>query len=771
MSESIPGARSDIESRFTTAPRSVRVLFVILLVSLAGLTLSTVLRSHEGRIVLLDNWLFDALTLGASALVAARGIYIRAERSAWLLIGAGMASAGIGDVLFAVLVPDGHSPSIADPAYLAFYPLVYAGLVVLLRVRRPGLPAAIWLDGCTAGLTLAAVVAAIAFGPISASIGGSQTAVLVGLAYPAGDLLLLALAVGSLTAVGWRSDPRWALLVTGLALYALADIHYLFRTGDGTFTEGYLPDAGWPAAFVLIAAASWMKPVARADRSLPRLAILIPPLVCTVTAVGLLVLDHTLPIPLLAVLLSAFTIVAVAGRLVMSFNQISALADSHQQARTDELTTLANRRAVTTALSTYSFTHVLQSGPTPMTGPGLLLMDLDRFKEINDSLGHHVGDRLLVQVADRLSRSVRSGELLARLGGDEFAVVLPAGADTGTAHALAERLIDALRAPFDLEEITVHVAASIGIALCPEHCNRPDELLQRADVAMYRAKSTKSSIVVYDAEQDAHILDRARTIEELRTAITAGQLTCHYQPKVDTSDGTVCSVEALVRWKHPTRGLLLPEEFLVHAEQAGLMRPLTTIVLELALRQARRWRDAGSPIGVAVNLSITNLMDVALVTDIDRLLTTYDVPAASLTLEITENVLMTDSVRARHVVESLQDLGVGLSIDDYGTGCSSLAHLQDLAVNELKLDKVFVTRLPSERSIAIVRSTAALAHSLGALLVAEGVENAETLEALRQYGCDITQGYHHSPPLPAEELTLWMSRRATQFGSQLTSIG
>jgi diguanylate cyclase (GGDEF)-like protein len=753
-----PNSRAGWVSPSGRLPCCVRAALGVLLIGVVLRGASAVLRDHPGRIALLDSWVFPGLTLLAAGLVALRAWRVPEERRAWSLIAAGMASWAVGSAVYATWVPDGQSPSVADPLWLAFYPLVYTGLVLLLRTRLGRLPAAMRLDALTAGLTLAAVGAAIAFGPIAAATAGSPGRVLVRLAYPVGDLLMLSLAVGALALLGWRAEQRWGLLIAGFMLYAVADTNYLFRATDGSHLQGSWIGALWGAAPMLVAVASWRAPSGRHQRRTPGVAAWVPPLVCTAAAVGLLVFDRDEQLPRLAVVLAALSLVSVAARLAVTFREISALADSHRQAMTDNLTGLPNRQAMATALTATSFEQTaLPAGERASSGPGLLLLDLDRFKEINDSLGLQVGDHLLRQVADRLSRSVRPGDLLARVGADQFAVLLTADVDFTTALRQGAGLIEAMRAPFQLAEMTVHVEASIGIVLCPQHCSQPQELLQRANVAMYRAKGSPGRVAVYDATQDPQRVDEREFIEELRAAIFAGELTCYYQPKVSASDGQVHSVEALVRWEHPTRGLLLPDQFLPQAEQGGLMRPLATAVLDLALSQARCWRDDGRSLTVAVNLSVTNLLDVDLAADIDRLLHTHHVPAGVLILEITEGVLTTDSGRSHSVVDALRRLGIGLSIDDYGTGWSSLARLRDITVDELKLDQVFVARLADEpRSIAIVRSTVALAHSLGASLVAEGVEDADTLRALRLYGCDVTQGYVHSPPLPAEQLDRWL---------------
>ena len=328
-----------------------------------------------------------------------------------------------------------------------------------------------------------------------------------------------------------------------------------------------------------------------------------------------------------------------------------------------------------------------------------------------------------------------------------------------------------MREPFALAGITVQVDARISIAMYPDHCAHPDELLIRAEAALADQRSP-GRIKVYDSAVDVRSSHDAWLVEDLGKAFEGGQLICHYQPKIVARNEQVHSVEALVRWRHPTRGLLMPDQFLPSAEQGGLMRSVTTCVLDIALSQARNWRDQGITLTVAVNLSTTNLLDVDLVDTIDRLLQTHRLPAASLILEITESTLTTDSQRARKTVAALRNLGMRLSLDDYGTGWSSLARLQDLSVDELKLDKIFVARLARDpRSIAIVRSTVALAHSLGADLVAEGVEDVHTLAALRQYGCNITQGNVHTPALSAEQLQTWLTSHGLANLEVSTGVG
>ena len=745
-------------------PLGVRVALAALLTGQLVFAASTVLRDQPGRIVPIDNWLESTLLLSAAGLVAARSRRVAAERWAWLLIALGMAATGLGTVVYALWVPEGQMPSLADPLFLGFYPLVYTGLLLLIRQRLRYLPRAIRIDAVVVGLTAAAVAAALALGPIEPATTGSPATVFVGLAYPIGGLLLLALTAGTLAIVGWRTERRWALLVAGFVLWVVADAIYLFQTAEGSYLEGTWIDVCWPGAFLLIAASAWVSGTHAGLRPKTGRAPLLLPVVCTIVALGVAVLadDERLPVAL-----AALSLTAVAARFAITFRDVSALAEGHHQAMTDELTGLANRLAVATALTAATFDDPSSNWDRRGAKLGLVLVALDQFQEITDSLGRSVSDELLYRIATRLSQSLRQGDLLARVGADEFAVLMTQ-ADLTATRAQAGELMDALRAPFALSHITVQVDASIGVSLWPDHCAQPQQLLTIAEAAMAHARTMTSRIAVYDAASDVDTKD-GQLLADLRNMLTphggqlpgdSGELTCYYQPKIRANNESVHSVEALVRWRHPSRGLLLPDQFLPAAEHAGLMRPVAALVLDMALAQIRSWRDHDITLTVAVNLSTTNLLDLGLVETIARLLREHDLPAQALILEITESTLTTDSQRARNTVAALRRLGTPISLDDYGTGWSSLARLQDLSVDELKLDKVFVARLARDpRSIAIVRSTVALAHSLGADLVAEGVEDDATLRALRQYGCSITQGHVHTEPLPPVEFERWLMAR------------
>lgn len=389
----------------------------------------------------------------------------------------------------------------------------------------------------------------------------------------------------------------------------------------------------------------------------------------------------------------------------------------------------------------------------------LLLMDLNEFKEVNNTLGHSTGDRLLEQVATRLRDVVREPDTVARLGGDEFAILLPQAASVESATALAHEVLRALEVPFTLEAITLGIQASIGITLFPEHGNNVDALMQRADIAMYAAKSDKSGIVVYSPGLDQFSPQRLVLMGELRHAIENNELVLHYQPKVDVKTGHITEVETLVRWEHPSRGLMEPDDFIPLAERTGLINPLTQWVLNEALRQCAEWNQHGLDLGVCVNLSASTLLDSKLADSISGLLTSHRVAPGRLVLEITESVLMSDPPRALQMLTRLAVIGMRFSIDDFGTGYSSLHYLSRLPVSEIKIDKSFVVgMIGNDKNAMIVRTAIDLAHNLNLRVVAEGVETEEILERLKALGCDAVQGYHICYPLSEKYFSSWVKQ-------------
>ncbi|MFD3943451.1 putative bifunctional diguanylate cyclase/phosphodiesterase [Streptomyces sp. NPDC058579] len=389
----------------------------------------------------------------------------------------------------------------------------------------------------------------------------------------------------------------------------------------------------------------------------------------------------------------------------------------------------------------------------------LVLIDLDRFRSVNDTLGHLAGDRLLLQIAERLKLALPRGAEAARLGGDEFAVLLPTADSTTSAQRVARHLVAELSSPLDLDGLTLVLEASAGVAVFPDHALDAEGLLRRADVAMYQAKRDRTGVEVYESKRDSNTPDRLGLLGDLRRALDAGEVELHYQPKV-RFDGQVAGLEALVRWVHPERGRVSPDEFIAIAESSGLMPHLTEYVLETALAQVARWRAQGLNVPVAVNVSPRDVHTPGFAGAVAARLARHGVPAGALQLEITEHVLLEDPQRAADTMAGLTGHGVKMSLDDFGTGYSSLVHLRRLPVSELKIDRSFVARLAVDAEDAeIVRCTLDLAHSLGLLVVAEGVEDDETWERLRDMGCDAVQGWLVAAAMPPAETTAWLRAR------------
>ena len=451
---------------------------------------------------------------------------------------------------------------------------------------------------------------------------------------------------------------------------------------------------------------------------------------------------------LLLLYLALFRIVADASRRLRKQAKVNEYQAFH-----DVLTGLANR-----GLFRDRVQQAIREGERENRLVALMLMDLDRFKEINDTLGHHKGDQVLQQIAGRLNEVLRDTDTVARLGGDEFAVLLPNIPDPAAALHVADKIQVALRQPFVVEGLALDVRASIGVSFFPGHGDDVDLLLQRADVAMYLAKAANSGCEVYAAERDQYSPSRLALVTELRRAMEDEEFVLFYQPKVDLRTGEAVVVEALCRWDHPMRGMIPPNEFIPLAEHTGLIEPLTMYVLDKALRQVSQWREQDVDLTVAVNMSPRNLLDLHFPDHVDALLKKWRLPPGALHLEITESTLVADPTRAMAILGRLNQMRVEMSIDDFGTGYSSLGHLRKLPVKELKIDKSFVMNMGIDESDAIiVRSTIDLGRNLGLRVVAEGVETAEIWRQLVVLGCDYAQGFYRSRPMPADELPRWLS--------------
>ena len=443
------------------------------------------------------------------------------------------------------------------------------------------------------------------------------------------------------------------------------------------------------------------------------------------------------------------------GAVAQAFNRMREGIESHEKeilrlAYEDRLTGLPNRALFNDRLA--GAVNLARRNGTPLT---VMLMDLDRFKHINDTLGHTIGDNVLREVATRLRAALRESDTIARLGGDEFGVLLPTGNEDQIGEVV-HKILRAIEQPIEAEGQWLDVGASIGIARFPEHGDKPDTLISRADVAMYLAKAANSEFAFYDATHDGTQQEQLSLLGELRRAMDRQELRVYFQPKIDLRTGRTRGVEALVRWMHPMRGLVPPIEFMPFAERTGFVRTVTRFVLETALTRCGQWLAQGIRLSVSVNISVRDLQNTDLPDIVASLLASCAVPPELVCLEITESSFMENPQRALHTLGRLRALGIRLSIDDFGTGFSSLAYLRKLRVHEIKVDRTFIAAMEESDDMVIVRSTIELAHNLGLKVVAEGIEDEKSLARLRAMGCDEAQGFFMSRPLPEERLLEWL---------------
>jgi diguanylate cyclase (GGDEF)-like protein len=645
--------------------------------------------------LVLEDLAGGLLAAGGAACLAAG---MRGRRAPPLLIGCGLIAAAVGEFS----AGDGPWSLVAIAA-------TATGLVGLLLERFERISWLSWLD---------AIMGATATGALVAALGGTAE-MAVGLSGLAGAFALSR----------WHLSPRIVLAAAGVGVLGLGS------------------EVAWLAA-PLLTLAAWRREERVGEGPEFRWTVLAALIAFATTALTLLALGQFTKLSDVAGALAIVTVVAGMARAAVTVTD--RLRESTYRALTDDLTGLSNRRDLLERLDA-----AIARGPAL----SLLLIDLDGFKELNDTLGHQAGDEVLRQIGPRLGHAVREHDTLARLGGDEFALVLSPGDEAG-ASAAALRIRAALERSFSLERMHVHVDASVGIALCPEHATSAMGLLQRADVAMYEAKRRRTGHEVYLPGRDRHSRERLALVGQLRAAIQAGELLLHYQPKVHMATGSVRGVEALVRWQHPERGMLTPRHFLPLAEQAGLSRTLTAYVLDRALDEIGRCQRAGLALDVAVNLGPSDLLDLGLPTEIAMALERRDFSPEMLTLEVSEDVIMTDPERTLGVLDDLRALGVDLALDDFGTGRSSLSHLKGLPLDELKIDRSFVLSMPADGdNAAIVRSAVELGRRLGLRVVAEGITSLETWDVLASWGCDEAQGFYLAEPMPGPHLAGWVARR------------
>ena len=640
-------------------------------------------------------------------------------------------------------------PAPGEWLFLISY-LGIAGYLLRDVDRRQARPARAWLDiaiicggtSCLASLVLVT--------PVQVASGQEGASLLLALIYPLADVILAMLVLGQSLVLA-RSDRRKSVMMgTAFMLLACADSGFALQDSARAYDFGNLSIALWGGAFALLVAAA-CRPEQSAIRSVPRTAgtpILVG---AGVIAMAVLTIRPDDSVAYYTVPPAVLTMAAVAARLALALRDANRANEAFALSQTDDLTKLPNRRAVRAWLG---------EGLTDRRPLALMLLDLDGFKEINDSLGHRAGDEVLMLVAVRMREAVDQRVRVARLGGDEFAIILDI-TDEIELMEIAQGVRQELAKPIIVDDIEISASGSIGVTVAQPSDQDGSEILRRADVAMYQAKSSGLGAALYDAQLDEFSRSRLQLAEELRRGITDGQIELWYQPQIDASTMQVTGLEALVRWRHPTQGVISPVSFLPAARRAGLMGQLSNIVAEQAVRDLHVRRRAGIDLRVAINCAPPELLGPIFLPHLHALIAEWEIPADRLVLEVTEDSFLTDPQLARDVLVELRSHGVQVSIDDYGTGFSSLTYLRNLPVQELKVDRALIGDVDrDDRSRMIVASTIQLAHALDMRIVAEGVENADDLAALVSMGIDTVQGYYLARPMPASHVDEWVRRWA-----------
>ena len=734
-----------------------------------SVTVVAVGRPPGGYDTLWDGWLFHITTTLPAILAAVRAVVDRRLRFAWWLVSAGIVCNTVGNLIFTY--HDQNSSPVPFPAwsdlfYLLSYGCFAVALVMITQTQTGDVSKAVRLDGLIIGLSAGAIAVGLWFESILEQTG-STFAVLTGLSYPLFDIVFIVIVVSGLAPARFR--PTWSSVsfMVGAVAFAFGDTIYLNQQAANDYVQATPLEVTWVIGVLLFGLAAWvpatLRPSERGDVS-PGAAVV--PVAATAAALVVIALGLSESVPLLASWLAIAAIAASLIRVGLTVRELRRANVAFNQARTDELTGIMNRRG---------FAEELDRRLASNTELSVLVLDLDGFKEVNDSLGHQAGDHLLQILGGRFSVVVPAGALVARLGGDEFGMAIPGG------RAVTQRTIAAIHASLEqaviLEDIPVRVGASIGVAEAPIHGTSRSELLRAADVAMYDAKATQRGTAWYSVDQDPHSRDRLALIEELRTAIELRSFEMHYQPTVDVRSGRVVGMEALIRWNHPTRGVLQPDEFIPLAERVGLIPSITRAVLDLSIAHLAEIRRSGQALRLSVNISAKDLVDDDLPAYIRSVLSAHGVPANLLTLEITETALSSDSVRAERTLNALRAEGIRISIDDFGVGYSSMSQLLKLPLDELKIDRSFIANLNGDlRAQAILSATVELGRTLGLDIVAEGIETVESLDEITRRGVDTAQGFYFSKALPSSSFGQFVtdhadSRTASRPDRQRSPIG
>jgi diguanylate cyclase (GGDEF)-like protein len=631
--------------------------------------------------------------------------------------------------------------------FLAAY-VAMAAFVRFDAGHRRGAAMTPWLDAVIVCGGAGALAAVLLLTPFVQAFPQGGVPLMIALIYPVINVVLALVVVGQWALAARPMSRRDVTLVGGFLLMAFAESSLILKLSTGPYQFSMTVIVLWGSALLLLvgAACSPRPPQATLARRLPAWFLAVSFLL----AIILLVARPQGTVGVAVAIPAVITLLATSLRLTIALKESRESTENYRLAVTDDLTGLPNRRALMMELDRRL------PGEAPVS---LVLFDLDGFKEVNDTLGHGAGDTLLELVGLRVREVLPANLAFARVGGDEFAVICSTS-DEIELMELASLIRQTLLARARVDDLDLAVDASIGIAIRDAEVSNAVDLLRRADVAMYEAKTNRSGAQVYSADRDEFSRQRLQLNDELRKALDRQQIQVWYQPKVSARTDAVVGVEALVRWEHPDRGLLSPISFLAAARRAGLMQQMSEVIIEQAVNDSARWRAAGLNLSVAINIAPSELLTEALMPLVYRALVRTGVPADSITVEVTEDTFLNDPERARELLQDIRAHGVRTSVDDYGTGFSSLAYLRDLPLNELKMDRSFVAGvLADPRSHTIVRSTIDMAHALDLVVVAEGVESTHVAEAVTAMGVDVLQGYAIAPPMHPDDLLAWALMR------------
>ncbi|HEX8303255.1 MAG TPA: EAL domain-containing protein [Jatrophihabitans sp.] len=753
-----------LERRAALASRTVRMLGIaIWIVISVGFILNLVGANGPSDMVrtahILTLAVFFVLILLRIAIAAIARL--RRPTALWVLFAAlTLWAAGSAVLNASSSEPDlTHFPAPGEWLFLASY-LGIAGYLIIDTAHR--LTAAV--DGWLEAIVVCGGTACLAGSPllvrVGGVVGGRGVPLLLAMLYPMIDVALILLVVAQVVLRVRRSLEKSAVLCLGLTLFAIADLNFVTNLSDGTYGFNVVDGLLWAAGFALIVEAA-CRPGTEVLKALPKRPgplLMVGPAFIALSVLA--VRPHTGLGPYLT-WPAVLTLLAAGGRLVLALREAKGAAEAFALSRTDDLTLLPNRRSVIARLDA----ELASDRPL-----ALMLLDLDGFKDVNDTLGHAAGDSVLQLAAHRMRQALPASVMIGRLGGDEYAVVMTSD-DALVLLETAHLILEVLLEPTLVEGIELTTNASIGITVRSPSDTQSVELLRRADVAMYQAKSTRAGAVLYDVHSDDFSRKKLQLAEELRKAIPEGQLVLYYQPQIDAATQRVCGLEALVRWQHPERGLLNPIAFLPAARREGLMLPLSVAVGQMVVEDLRRWRNVGLEPRVSLNCAPPELLSGVFLPRLYEAIAEARLPAESLVIEVTEDCFIAEPARARTILRDIRAHRVQIAIDDYGTGFSSLSYLRDLPVQELKMDRSFIAAMNTDtRSRMIVASTFQMAQALGLRTVAEGVENAATAADLIAMGVDVLQGYHVAKPMPASEVEFWIRHRTTVSDGRFDSL-